>query len=727
MAVAAAVGLLATNLPADAAAAAGPSRPLGSLTSVVASGPGVRLTGWAIDPDTTAAVPVAVSIDGRPAGQVSAALSLSTVATAYPRYGARHGFAATFVVASGRHQICASALNVGPGAGATSLGCRTLILAVSPFGYWDSATPLVGSVRLDGWAIEPDSRVPAVVAVSVDGRATPRPVYVATRVDVAARYLGDGNQLGFTIFLPLTAGTHLVCLNAVNVGAGRTRSLGCRSIAWNGSPLGAVSPVPRAVGSTLVTVQGWAADPDSNQTISVVVTIDGTAPVTTPANRTVTGLQTGLAGHGPAHGFALARSVSFGAHRLCVTAINIGTGSNRGLGCQSLPSGLATASSAPRSVGATGSYQSARVTWVAPASTGGSTVTRYTITATPGGTSTTAAGTSRAAMVGGLATGTAYRFTVRAVNGVGVSSASAPSAWTRPAAAGIVGVTAPPLISTSRYIRNINGSINDAAKMRQMGATDGYYNPSGHGYLVLLQIGGQTRSNIILTATSISVTYPQTVLAMKAYLDGYASTQRSNAPATIAFGTNNDVDVDATTGAIWAQYLVNPLLTYAAKYRAITVAGANDIEPGFIAAPAATHDWLVGYLRSTSAKFVFNGSADGCAWYAAHGRCNNGWTANSLHWFTGAAAPTRIIALPQIYNTTMAAQWKYVSLTGVLNGHLRVNFGGPLTEWTACYPQHGGCGSLTNNTAWAALSAQLRSDARIFQWSLPYGTDLRIN
>jgi hypothetical protein len=151
------------------------------------------------------------------------------------------------------------------------------------------------------------------------------------------------------------------------------------------------------------------------------------------------------------------------------------------------------------------------------------------------------------------------------------------------------------------------------------------------------------------------------------------------------------------------------------------------MEPGFIGTAAQTKSWLRGYLANTNAKFVFNGSADGCRWTTVNGTCNNHWTANDLQYLAGGAAPTRILNLPQIYNTTMPKQWKYISLTGILAGKPKISFAGPLTEWTACYPQQGQCSSLTNNQAWTALWAQLRSDGRISQSSLTYGTDLRIN
>jgi hypothetical protein len=84
-----------------------------------------------------------------------------------------------------------------------------------------------------------------------------------------------------------------------------------------------------------------------------------------------------------------------------------------------------TAPGAPTGVVAAADTRSAAVSWTAPANNG-SAITGYTVTASPGGATQVAAGTS--ATFTGLANGTAYTFTVTATNGVGTGPASAPSA-----------------------------------------------------------------------------------------------------------------------------------------------------------------------------------------------------------------------------------------------------------------------------------------------------------
>jgi Fibronectin type III domain len=620
--------LTASALTTTAASAVTSGVPFGALESLHSGATGVSVTGWAIDPDTFGAIPVTITSDGHPLATVTAKVARTDVARDYGKFGGNHGFAPTYVLASGSHQVCAIARNV---------------------------------------------------------------------------------------------------TKQVHDSTGADKTLGCRTVHVVTNPAGQVNAIAhRSARATSITVTGWAADPQTRSASSVRIAVDSAAAVTVLADRNVKGLITPFPGMSTAHGFSHTFAVSAGTHRVSVVAVNVGLGADVGLGTVVATPAGATVPSAPTAVSVRAGTYAATVSWRAPKSSGGTALTGYQITSSPKTTTVTVSAGATSAAIKGLSSAQSYRFTVRAVNLVGPSAASTASAAVRPTAPAAA-ATAPALISTSRYIRNIHGVSGDTATTRAMGAADGAANPSNHRYLSLLQIGGQTTSGVVLTASSIYVSYTSTVTAMEAYLDGYASKQHTNAPATIAFGTNNDMDVRTTTGAIWAQKVVNPLVSYAKRYPNITVAGANDIEPGFRGSIGASEAWVQGYLGATSATFVFNGSADGCGSTSAHTVCNNGWRANSIAWMAGGYSPSRTLALPQIYNTTMAKQWRYISITAVENGRKKINFAGPLTEYTACVLQHGGCGSLTNNSAWTALWGELQIDVRARQSSLPYGTDLRIN
>lgn len=85
---------------------------------------------------------------------------------------------------------------------------------------------------------------------------------------------------------------------------------------------------------------------------------------------------------------------------------------------------------APTDVSATAGDAAATVTWSAPADTGTFPITTYQVTASPGGASCTTA--TLMCEVTGLANGTAYTFTVRALNGAGWGPWSSPSAAVTP-------------------------------------------------------------------------------------------------------------------------------------------------------------------------------------------------------------------------------------------------------------------------------------------------------
>lgn len=283
---------------------------------------------------------------------------------------------------------------------------------------------------------------------------------------------------------------------------------------------------------------------------------------------------------------------------------------------------------------------------------------------------------------------------------------------------------APGPVASSHYLRTLRGGAGDLRAMRALGYRDARSHPSGHRHLVLLDIGGQTHAGVRLSATTRHITYRQLADAMKAYVDGYARGQRANAPAEITIGTNNDLVVTRRSGQVWADSVVDPVATHAKRYRAITVSGANDIEPGFAAGPGAVKNWVRGYLAATKAGLVFNGSADGCSPARPFAGCNRGWTMRDLAWVAGVAAPGRMTVLPQIYNRTMARQWAQIARTAATQGRpLRIL--GPLTETAACRGIPA-CPTMPSAAAWRVLWGSLNGHAETRTGTLPVQTDLDV-
>ncbi len=700
--------------------------PTGALEASSQQPGGFRATGYALDLDTTSPIAVRIYLDGRYVATGPASAARPDLLTRYPAYGQNHGFSIFTPVPAGTHQLCAYGMNVGAGTVNTRFGCRTVTMNSNPLGVLETSPQQPGGFLATGYALDPDTTSPVTVRVYLDGRYVANGLASAARPDVATRYPGFGQNHGFAIVTPAVAGTHQLCTYAMNLGSGTINTrFGCRTVSRTADPAGSGASIARVGLTSTVAISGWALDPDSTSPIKVRITSDGVEKQLLTANLLSSGSAASWPRYGTSHGYSVNLVLDGFEHLVCATALNVGAGKDVSQGCQRITTSGSASPAAPTGLGAWAGSKQVTLSWVASRAIA-APVSSYEITVTPGNRVVSVSGSSLSTVVTGLTNGTVYTFTVRAINLYGRSS----SASVRATPTNVPPQQSPAPVSTSHYVRNLTGNASiDLPMMRRMGATDASYNPSGHSYMVLLQIGGQDeyRKGVLLSAIAKYVSYPTVVAGMKAYLDGYVSAQRPYAPLTLAIGTNNDVDVNYSAGVSWARNVVNPVLSYAAtKYPGVVIAGANDIEPGFSATVSESRAWVSGYLASTSSKYVFNGSADGCSTSVSNSRCNNGWTAADLQWLSGGAAPSRTISLPQIYNYAMPLQWKNISLTGTAAGKPRIYFGGPLTEVTAC-TQAGSCGSISNIDAWNRLWSAISSTAATKQFEMPHGTDLRIN
>jgi hypothetical protein len=205
---------------------------INALTSVI--GLQSRITGWAIDPDTTDPISVHVYVNGQVAGGLRADVNRADVGQLYPASGPTHGFDGVFALRPGANQVCVYAINVAAGAN-RSLGCKSLTLpstAANPVG--GALTVRVGSrsVTPYGWTADPDVPTTAIrTHVYVDGRPIQALTAGVARADVARIFPFYGAAHGYQTTLSVTPGRHSVCVYAINQGPGTANTtLGCRTV-----------------------------------------------------------------------------------------------------------------------------------------------------------------------------------------------------------------------------------------------------------------------------------------------------------------------------------------------------------------------------------------------------------------------------------------------------------------------------------------------------------------
>jgi hypothetical protein len=229
--------------------------------------------------------------------------------------------------------VCVYAIDSAGGSN-PRIGCATVrVTNLLPVGALDAVTSSEGRILARGWALDPDTTSPISVEVFVDGRATQALTANTYRPDVG-RIHRKGDNHGFSGTANALAGTHQVCVNAINATAGPNPRLGCKNVTvTNQAPTGALDTVTSGMES--FTILGWARDPDSADPITVQVYVDGkeVKALTSNTYRPDVGR---IYRTGDNHGFSGTVSASYGRHEVCIYAIDSWGGANPRVACSTV-------------------------------------------------------------------------------------------------------------------------------------------------------------------------------------------------------------------------------------------------------------------------------------------------------------------------------------------------------------------------------------------------------
>ena len=338
-----------------------------------------------------------------------------------------------------------------------------------------------------GWATDPDTTKPIKVQVLVDGEHAR-----ARSPPTGSGGTHPGHMFSASVAVP--AGKHTVCTVAVNALYGSAEQ---HAELHDGAPCSSTrtassSPWPARRRVDNIVATGWAIDPETTKPIDGPGVRRRRRPRPSTAN--IAGHRRDLR-HGVSTDISV-RPTTDGEHKVCVQAVNVGGGSQPlvPLGCKIVNAVHPTAPAAPTGVTAIAGYGGAQVTWTAAAERRRRPVDRLRrARAARRPDRSTVASASRSTTVTGLSSNTAYTFSVVATNVAGRVRACAVAGGHDPegtAAADLAGAD----LDQPLHPQHQRRRSGDLAAMRREGAADAAANPSGHGYLIVLDIGGQDES-----------------------------------------------------------------------------------------------------------------------------------------------------------------------------------------------------------------------------------------
>ena len=202
----------------------------------------------------------------------------------------------------------------------------------APIGELDLVDGQPGTLRVRGWAIDPDRDGPVDVNIFVNGTLFASVQANELRPDIGAAYRSFGDEHGFDVTFATTIGTKEVCAEAVNAGGGANVQLGCQTVSVSATqPTGILESASAARGA--VGVSGWALIPGQDDVLKVDVFVDQELVDTVKANKRRNDLSESIQGVGKKHGFEAVVAADAGSRTVCVSVTDPETDEVIELGC----------------------------------------------------------------------------------------------------------------------------------------------------------------------------------------------------------------------------------------------------------------------------------------------------------------------------------------------------------------------------------------------------------
>ncbi len=201
----------------------------------------------------------------------------------------------------------------------------------NPIGHMDSVTVNNdGTITFRGWGLDQDATGSSTqVHVYIDGKG-----YAVnanqSRSDVKKAYSMSTDKLGFSWTSPkLSNGNHKISVAVINVGGGSNVWFWSGTKSTSGHmPTGNVESM--SAYASKITISGWALDRDSSEGTQVHVYIDGEGYNIGKTTISRTDVKNSQLGKTDKLGFSwTSPTLSAGAHKVDVYAINVGEGSNK--------------------------------------------------------------------------------------------------------------------------------------------------------------------------------------------------------------------------------------------------------------------------------------------------------------------------------------------------------------------------------------------------------------